>query len=916
MNRGQKIKDLMKERILFLDGAAGTMLQARSLSEDDFRCEIFANHTQNLFGNNDLLNITRPHIISELHRSFLDAGADIIETNTFNATALSQADYGTEDRIREINLNGARIAVESRDLFERENPGTIKFVAGSIGPTSKTLSISPKVEDPGFRAVTFDQVEKAFRDQIDALVEGGCDLLLIETVFDTLNCKAAILAAQRVFRERNVELPIMISGTISDSSGRILSGQTVEAFWYSVAHAKPLTIGLNCALGAKDLEEHLKALSKIADCGISAHPNAGLPNELGEYDDTPELMASHIERFSKSGLLNIVGGCCGSTPEHIKAIVEAGSQYHPRKIEKKDIFSVFCGLEPLKIDKNSLFVNVGERTNVTGSARFKRLISSGDYETALDVARKQVDNGAQIIDINMDEAMLDSKAEMVTFLNLLASEPDISRVPVMVDSSSWDVIEEGLKCLQGKSIVNSISMKEGEEIFKDHARKIMSYGAAAVIMAFDENGQADTLEKKISICKRAYNILVNELDFPPQDIIFDPNIFAIATGMSEHDNYAVDYIEAISQIKKDCPHALTSGGLSNVSFSFRGNNPLREAIHSVFLFHAISAGLDMAIVNPGQLTVYDEIPKELLKTVEDVVLNRVSNGADKLLSVAGDFKASVEVDEAEQTWRLNSVDERLSHALIKGITGFIEEDIEECRLKSEHAIDVIEGPLMNGMSIVGELFGSGKMFLPQVVKSARVMKKAVSFLLPHIEKEKDKASGSSRGKIIMATVKGDVHDIGKNIVGVVLQCNNFEVIDLGVMVPQKEIIKAALEHKADMIGVSGLITPSLEEMRIFAEDLDEVGLNIPLLVGGAATSNIHTAVKLTPARKNGVILYSNDASNAVYTASMLSNTEKAASFIEESLKVQDRERLNYSAKSKKVTRTILSFDEARSRRVQ
>ncbi|MDA3811009.1 MAG: methionine synthase, partial [Spirochaetaceae bacterium] len=819
MDRAVKIKDLMKEKILFLDGATGTMLQALKLSENDFRGDQFKDHNQNLFGDNDLLNITRPNIIADLHRSFLDAGADIIETNTFNATSLSQSDYGMEKYVYDINLKGAQIAVKARDLFEKENPATIKFVAGSVGPTSKTLSISPKVEDPGYRAVSFDQVVESFREQIQALVDGGCDLILIETVFDTLNCKAAIIAAQNVFKKINRELPLMISGTISDSSGRILSGQTAEAFWYSVAHAKPLTIGLNCALGAKEMEDHLKTLSRIADCGISAHPNAGLPNELGEYDDSPQVMASYIERFSKAGLLNIVGGCCGSTPEHIKAIVEAGSKEKPRAITRKETFSVFCGLEPLIIDKNSLFVNVGERTNVTGSIAFKKLITSGDYEAALGVARKQVENGAQIIDVNLDEAMLDSKKEMRTFLNLLSSEPDICRVPIMIDSSKWEVLYEGLKCLQGKSIVNSISLKEGEEEFKSRARIIMSFGAAAVIMAFDEKGQADSSQRKIDICKRAYNILVYELNFPPQDIIFDPNIFAIATGMTEHDNYAVDFIEAIRGIKKDCPYALTSGGLSNVSFSFRGNNPLREAIHSVFLYHAISAGLDMAIVNAGQLTVYDEIPADLLKIVEDVVLNRIENGSERLLEIAGDFKESVQNEEIEQLWRQKEVEERLSHALVKGVTEFIEEDVEECRLKAEHTIDVIEGPLMDGMSIVGDLFGDGKMFLPQVVKSARVMKKAVSFLLPYIEQEKESTASRTRGTIIMATVKGDVHDIGKNIVGVVLQCNNFEVIDLGVMVPQQDIIKAAIEHKADIIGVSGLITPSLEEMRVLAEDL-------------------------------------------------------------------------------------------------
>lgn len=916
MNRSETIRDLMKDRILFLDGATGTMLQELKLKEEDFRGDRFQSHSTNLIGDNDLLNITRPDIIADLHRSFLEAGADIISTNTFNATTLSQSDYKMEKAVDDINLMGAKIAVGVRDLYEKENPGLIKFVAGSVGPTSKTLSISPKVEDPGYRAVTFDQVEQAFREQIQALVKGGCDLLLFETVFDTLNCKAAILAAQNVFKEINRELPIMISGTISDSSGRVLSGQTLEAFWYSVEHAKPLTIGLNCALGAKEMEEHLKTLSKIADCAVSAHPNAGLPNELGDYDDTPEIMASYIDRFCQNGLVNIVGGCCGSTPDHIRAIVKAGSKYKPRPISDKGEFSVFCGLEPLKIDKNSLFVNVGERTNITGSAKFKRLITSGEYEQALDVARKQVENGAQIIDVNMDEAMLDSKVEMKTFLNLLASEPDISRVPVMVDSSSWEVIHEGLKCLQGKSIVNSISLKEGEEAFKDHARTIMSFGAATVVMAFDEKGQADSLERKVEICQRAYTILVQEVGFPPQDIIFDPNIFAIATGMQEHDNYAVDYIEAVRQIKVKCPRALTSGGLSNVSFSFRGNNPLREAIHSVFLFHAINAGLDMAIVNSGQLTVYDDIPEELLKTVENVVLNRTENGADQLLAIAGDFKASATDESIVLEWREKPVEERLSYALIKGITEYIEEDVEESRLRAEHPIDVIEGPLMDGMSKVGELFGSGKMFLPQVVKSARVMKKAVSFLLPFIEEEKESKTGSHRGTIIMATVKGDVHDIGKNIVGVVLQCNNFEVIDLGVMVPQKDIINAAIEHKADIIGVSGLITPSLEEMRILAADLDESELKIPLLVGGAATSKIHTAVKLSPARVGGNVIHSNDASNAVYTASLLVNPEKRDEFIKECLQLQEKEKINYSKKNNDQKDKMVSFSEARKKRVK
>ncbi|MBB6478641.1 methionine synthase [Spirochaeta isovalerica] len=915
MDRSAKIRELMQEKILFLDGATGTMLQSKKLKEEDFRGERFASHKTNLFGNNDILNLTRPDVISELHLSFFNAGADIVETNTFNGTALSQADYGTQNAVYDINFQGARIASEARDQFEKDNPGSIKFVAGSVGPTSKTLSLSPKVEDPGYRAVTYDEVEQAFVTQITGLVDGGSDLLLIETVFDTLVCKAAISAAEKVFTDKGKKLPIMISGTISDSSGRILSGQTAEAFWYSVAHAKPLTIGLNCALGAKDMEDHLKVLSRIADCGVSTHPNAGLPNELGDYDDTPEVMASYIERFARGGLINIVGGCCGSTPDHIRAIVKAAESFAPRKIEKKKRQSVFCGLEPCIIDENSLFVNVGERTNVTGSARFKKLITEGVYETALDVARKQVENGAQIIDINLDEAMLDSVKEMRTFLNLLASEPDIARVPVMVDSSNWDVLHQGLKCLQGKSIVNSISLKEGEETFLERARIIRSFGAATVVMAFDEKGQADSLVRKVEICKRAYRLLVEKADFPPEDIIFDPNIFAIATGMKEHDNYAVDFIEAVRQIKKDCPGALTSGGLSNVSFSFRGNNPLREAIHSVFLFHAIEAGLDMAIVNAGQLTVYDEIPADLLRIVEDVVLNRVPDAAEVLLEAAGDFKESAGKEENTLQWRSESVEERLTHALVKGITEFIDKDVEECRLASANPIDVIEGPLMRGMSQVGDLFGSGKMFLPQVVKSARVMKKAVSILLPYIEEEKTGAQGSSRGKIIMATVKGDVHDIGKNIVGVVLQCNNFEVIDLGVMVPQQDIIKAAIEHKADIIGVSGLITPSLEEMRVLAEDLDEAGMSLPLMVGGAATSPIHTAVKLTPSRTGGVVIHSGDASDAVYTASML-RSDKVESFLLEKAESQEREREKHRNKSGDQSAKMLSFKEARKKRIR
>src|SRR5476649_2696522 len=878
--RLQALHQAIKERILILDGGMGTMIQSYKLEENDYRGKRFADWPSDVKGNNDLLVLTRPDVIGSIEKAYLDAGADILETNTFNATQVSQADYGMEELAYELNVEGARLARKIADAKTLENPAKPRFVAGVLGPTSRTCSLSPDVNNPGYRNVTFDELVENYTEATKGLIEGGADLILIETIFDTLNAKAAIFAVQGVFEELNVELPIMISGTITDASGRTLSGQTTEAFWNSVAHAKPISVGLNCALGASELRPYLEELSNKANTHVSAHPNAGLPNEFGEYDELPSETAKVIEEFAQSGFLNIVGGCCGTTPGHIEAIAKAVAGYAPREIPEIPKACRLSGLEPFTIDRSSLFVNVGERTNITGSAKFARLIREDNYTEALEVALQQVEAGAQVIDINMDEGMLDSKKAMVTFLNLIAGEPDISRVPIMIDSSKWEVIEAGLKCIQGKGIVNSISMKEGVEQFIHHAKLCKRYGAAVVVMAFDEAGQADTEARKKEICKRSYDILVNEVGFPPEDIIFDPNIFAVATGIEEHNNYAVDFINACAYIRDELPYALTSGGVSNVSFSFRGNNPVREAIHSVFLLYAIRNGLTMGIVNAGQLEIYDQIPAELRDAVEDVVLNRTPEGTDALLAIADKFKGDGSVKEAEtEEWCGWPVNKRLEHALVKGITTHIVEDTEESRQSFKRPIEVIEGPLMSGMNIVGDLFGAGKMFLPQVVKSARVMKQAVAHLIPFIEAEKAK-SGDSRpkGKIVLATVKGDVHDIGKNIVAVVLQCNNYEVINLGVMVPWTKIAQVARDEKCDIIGLSGLITPSLEEMAHNAREMEREGFDIPLLIGGATTSRTHTVVKIAPGY-HGPVIWVPDASRSVSVCSNLLSYELKTGYL-------------------------------------
>lgn len=870
----------IKERILILDGAMGTMIQSYKLQESDYRGERFANHHQDLGGNNDLLALTQPVILKEIHRAYLDAGADILETNTFNSTQISQADYDTQEIAYELNKESAAIARAAADEVTLENPAKPRFVAGVLGPTSRTCSISPDVNDPGARNVTYDELVTNYKEATLGLIEGGSDLILIETIFDTLNAKAAVFAVRTVFEEIGYELPIMISGTITDASGRTLSGQTTEAFYNSLAHAKPLSIGLNCALGAAELEQYVRELSRISNCYVSAHPNAGLPNEFGEYDQSAQEMAVVVEKFATKGYVNIIGGCCGTTPQHIQAIAETVSKYPARTIPDIEPQCRLSGLEPFNISKESLFVNVGERCNITGSARFKRLILEGDYTTAIEVALHQVTDGAQIIDINMDEGMLDAEAAMVKFLNLLAGEPDISRVPIMVDSSKWEVIVAGLKCIQGKPIVNSISLKEGEEEFIERARLCMLYGAAVIVMAFDEDGQADTAARKKEICERSYKVLTEKVGFPPEDIIFDPNIFAVATGIDEHNNYAVDFIEATQWIRQNLPYAGVSGGVSNVSFSFRGNNPVREAIHSVFLYYAIKAGMNMGIVNAGQLAIYDDLPKELKDRVEDVILNKDANGTEALLEIAeqyrGDGKA--QASKEDLTWREMPVEKRLEHSLVKGISAYIEADTEEARQNASKPIDVIEGPLMAGMNVVGDLFGSGKMFLPQVVKSARVMKQSVAYLQPFIEAEKQEGARSN-GKILMATVKGDVHDIGKNIVGVVLQCNNFEVVDLGVMVPCEKIIDTAIAENCDMIGLSGLITPSLDEMVNIAREMESRQVNLPLLIGGATTSKAHTAVKIDPQFSLNQAVYVADASRAVGVASKLLSLEQRGPFI-------------------------------------
>ena len=872
MSNKQLLQTLLSQRILVLDGAMGTMIQKHKLSEEDYRGERFNDWHILVQGNNDLLSLTQPKIIKDIHKSYLEVGADIVETNTFNATRTSMSDYQMENLAYEINVESAKIAKEVCKEFSTDDKP--RFVAGVIGPTSRTCSLSPDVNDPGFRNVSFDELVEVYSESTRGLIEGGADIILIETIFDTLNAKAAIFAVQQVFEEDGVELPIMISGTITDASGRTLSGQVTEAFYNSLRHAKPISIGLNCALGPDLLRQYVAEMSRVADTYVSAHPNAGLPNEFGEYDLGAITMSEQVGEWAESGLVNILGGCCGSTPDHIKAIADAIEGLPPRQIPDIKPECRLSGLEAFNIGDDSLFVNVGERANITGSAKFKRLILNEEYEEALDICRTQVEDGAQIVDINMDEGMLDGKAAMIRFMNLIGSEPDISRVPLMVDSSKWDIIEAGLKCTQGKPIVNSISLKEGKENFIKYAHLCKRYGAAIIVMAFDEVGQADTQERKIEICTDAYNILVDEVGFPPEDIIFDPNIFAVATGIEEHNNYGVDFIEATREITKNLAYAKISGGVSNVSFSFRGNNPVREAIHSVFLYHAVKAGMTMGIVNAGQLVVYDDIDPELKKAVEDVVLNKDPEAGERLVDIAPKFSGTGEVQENKRDleWRTWSVEKRLEHSLVKGITEFIVEDTQEALDKLGRPILVIEGPLMDGMNVVGDLFGDGRMFLPQVVKSARVMKKSVAYLDPFLEAEKQDCGSSARGKILMATVKGDVHDIGKNIVGVVLSCNNYEIIDLGVMVPADTILETAIKENVDIIGLSGLITPSLDEMVFVAKEMTRQGFELPLMIGGATTSKAHTAVKIEPQYDKGVF-YVKDASKAVGVATSLLSTE-------------------------------------------
>ncbi|RWI12406.1 methionine synthase [Mesorhizobium sp.] len=882
-----------RERILILDGAMGTQIQGLGFDENHFRGDKFADCACQQQGNNDLLILTQPKAIEEIHYRYAIAGADILETNTFSSTSIAQADYGMEDAVYALNRDGARLVRRAAVRAEQED-GKRRFVAGALGPTNRTASMSPDVNNPGYRAVTFDELRLAYGEQLRGLIDGGADIILIETIFDTLNAKAAIFACNEIFIEKDVHLPVMISGTITDLSGRTLSGQTPTAFWHSVRHANPFTIGLNCALGAKAMRAHLDEISGVADTFVCAYPNAGLPNEFGRYDESPEYMAAQIEDFARDGLVNIVGGCCGSTPDHIRAIAAAVKKYPPRAVPDIEPKMRLSGLEPFTLTDEIPFVNVGERTNVTGSARFRKLITAGDYAAALEVARDQVANGAQIIDINMDEGLIDSKQAMVCYLNLIAAEPDIARVPVMIDSSKWEIIEAGLKCVQGKPLVNSISMKEGEEAFLHHAKLVRAYGAAVVVMAFDEDGQADTQARKVEICTRAYKLLTEQAGFPPEDIVFDPNIFAIATGIDEHNNYGVDFIEAARQITATLPHVHISGGVSNLSFSFRGNEPVREAMHAVFLYHAIQAGMDMGIVNAGQLAVYDTIDPELREACEDVVNNRQPRGGgtatERMLELAERFKgtAGKEAQERDLAWRDWPVEQRISHALVNGITEFIDADTDEARRAAERPLHVIEGPLMAGMNVVGDLFGAGKMFLPQVVKSARVMKQAVAGLLPHMEAEKlanaangvDTGERQTAGKILMATVKGDVHDIGKNIVGVVLACNNYEIIDLGVMVPAAKILQTARELKVDIIGLSGLITPSLDEMVHMAAEMEREGFDIPLLIGGATTSRVHTAVKIHPRYARGQTVYVADASRAVGVVSALLSNETKAGYVD------------------------------------
>jgi len=907
----EQLIQLLATKILILDGAMGTMIQAFELDEDGFRGQRFKDHALPLRGNNDLLTLTQPEKIAGIHRAFLQAGADLIETNTFNSTSISQADYGMEPLVRELNFAASRLAKQEADHFTARDPGKPRFVVGSLGPTNRTASLSPDVNRPDFRNISFEELRTAYAEASRGLLEGGSDILMVETVFDTLNCKAALIAIDDVFTELGYRVPVMISGTITDASGRTLSGQTVAAFWNSVRHAKPVCIGLNCALGAIELRPWLQELSRVAECPVSVHPNAGLPNELGEYDDTPEHMAEVLAEFAAEGLINMAGGCCGTRPEHIRAISDALRNQKTRKPPEAVPYCRLAGLEPLTLTPELNFINIGERTNVTGSAIFRRLIQADDYEAAVDVARQQIENGAQIIDINMDEGLLDGKAVMTRFLHQIGSEPDIARVPVMLDSSRWEVLEAGLTCLQGKGVVNSISLKEGEAVFMAQARTILRFGAAVIVMAFDENGQADTLEKRVSFCERAWKILTQEVGFPPEDIIFDPNIFAVATGIEEHNSYGVDFIEATRRIKQACPGALVSGGVSNISFSFRGQDRVREAIHSVFLYHAIHAGMDMGIVNAGQLEIYDEIEPALREAVEDVVLNRRPDSTDRLLELAQEFQGINKTETIDEAWRQDPVEERLKHALVKGINAFIQQDTEEARVNSARALDVIEGPLMDAMNVVGDLFGDGRMFLPQVVKSARVMKQAVAVLIPYIEEEKRLAgtSGKRLTRILMATVKGDVHDIGKNIVGVVLSCNHYEVIDLGVMVTAETILETAIREDVDIIGLSGLITPSLEEMRHVASEMKRRGMQLPLMIGGATTSPLHTALRIDPEYDNGVF-WVKDASRAVGVARKLSQRDErrklAASVAQDYAGMRERRARGSSRKPP------VSLEEARS----
>jgi len=901
----------LKERILVLDGAMGTLIQRHKLTEEDFRGERFKNHPCSLKGNNDILVFTQPQIIKQIHRQFLDAGSDIIETNSFNGTCISLADYQTEDLAYELNVEAAKLAREVADEVTALNPEKPRFVAGSIGPTNKTLSLSPDVNRPGYRAVSYQEIVDAYVVQVKGLVEGGSDLLLIETVFDTLNCKAALYATEQAFDELGVRLPVMISGTVVDASGRTLSGQTTEAFWISLSHMPDiLSMGLNCALGAKQMRPFIEALSNIATSYVSVYPNAGLPNEFGEYDDSPEYMASQIEDFAKSGFVNIVGGCCGTTPEHIQAIAEIVKPIKPRpKPDQKHVLQL-SGLEPLTVDETTGFINVGERTNVTGSRKFARLVKEGNYDEALSIARQQVENGAQVIDVNVDEGMIDSEAVIQEFLNLIASEPEISRVPIMIDSSKWSVIEKGLRCVQGKSIVNSISLKEGEAVFKERAKQVMRYGAAAVVMAFDEKGQADSLERRKEICARAYNILTKEVGFPPEDIIFDPNVLTVATGIEEHNNYGMDFINSVKWIKENLPYAKVSGGISNVSFSFRGNEPVRQAMHAAFLYHAIRNGLDMGIVNAGQLAIYEDVDKELMARVEDVILNKRPDATERLIEMAEAVKSQGGKEETKQAeWRTFSVEERLKYALKKGIVDHIEADTEEARQTLPSSLNVIEGPLMNGMNEIGDLFAEGKMFLPQVVKSARVMKKSVAYLVPFIEEEKKKCADSKpAAKVLLATVKGDVHDIGKNIVSVVLSCNNYQVVDIGVMIPCEKIIEAAIKENADIVGLSGLITPSLDEMIQVASEMERNGLKAPLLIGGATTSKVHTAVKIAP-HYSAPVVHVLDASRSVPAVSSLVSDELKGEYIKKLRAEQAQQREDHENRHGKTK--YLTLDEAR-----